>query len=115
MRLCRIVVLALVAVGVCGAVHKPPAHAWAGTIRLGQVEATAVATVPNPAKYEKLAADELVAYLERISGKRLKQLEIGNDSVPKGFIAVGTLASKAGLIAADELEPLARDGYVVRG
>ena len=36
-----------------------------------------MATVPNPAKYEKLAADELVAYLERISGKRLKQLEIG--------------------------------------
>ena len=92
----------------------PAASALAGTIRLGSVEATAVATLPNPGKYEKLAASELVAYLEKISGKRLVQVEIVDNVVPPGTIAVGTLAAKAGLITPDELAPLASDGYVAR-
>ena len=86
----------------------------AGTIHLGKFEATAVATVANPEKYEKLAAGELIAYLERMAGRRLERLELGDGTVPQGVIAVGTLAKKAGLVTADELQPLARDGYVLR-
>ena len=89
-------------------------QAFAATVRLGNVEATAVATVPQPATYEKRAVGELIAYLERISGKRLRQIEISDKSMPAGVIAVGTLAKKAGLVTAEELQPLTRDGYVLR-
>ncbi len=78
------------------------------------VMVTAVALGPNHTAREKLAADELVAYLERISGKKLKRTEVTGGQVPTGVIAVGGLARQAGLISAEELEAVGRDGYVVR-
>jgi len=86
-----------------------------GTICVGpDVTVTAVATEPNPTAREKLAADELLAYLERISGKKLKRTEIARRQVPAGVIAVGHLARRAGLISPEDLEAVGRDGYVVR-
>jgi hypothetical protein len=70
--------------------------------------------VVKPQRYEQLAATELVDYLERITGKRLDQIETDDQRVAEGIIAVGTLATKAGLITTEELKPLARDGYVAR-
>ena len=111
-KLFRPMTLALVTAIACVAPSTAPVSA--GTIRLGNVEATAVATAPNPDKYEELAARELVAYLEEMSGKKLKLVEIVDKVVPPGTIAVGSLATEAGLIHIDELAPLARDGYVAR-
>ncbi|MEW6360313.1 MAG: DUF4838 domain-containing protein [Planctomycetota bacterium] len=95
---------------------EPPAPApAAGTITLaGGVPAKAVATAPNPTEREKLAADELVAYLTKISGKKLDRIEIADKTAPKGTIAVGRLAVEAGLVSQDELSPLKIDGYIVR-
>jgi hypothetical protein len=78
------------------------------------VAATAVATAPNPSPREKLAADELAAYLFQITGQQLERTEIANARVPAGVIAVGPLAVESGLIAREELEAVARDGYIVR-
>ena len=78
------------------------------------VTVTTVALGPNPTAREKLAADELVAYLEQISGKKLKRTEVAAGRVPTGVIAVGSLARQAGLISAEELGAVGRDGYMVR-
>jgi hypothetical protein len=83
-------------------------------IRLGDVEATALATVPSPTEFENLAASELAGYFERIGGQKLKRVEITGSEVPPGTIAVGRLATRAGLIRQEELVPLARDGFVIR-
>jgi len=85
-----------------------------GTVCIeADVVVTAVATGPAATAREKLAADELAAYLEKISGKKLPRTEISGQ-VPKGVIAVGKLASKAGLISAAEQDAASLDGYVVR-
>ncbi|MBM4048875.1 MAG: DUF4838 domain-containing protein [Planctomycetes bacterium] len=87
----------------------------AGTIRLApDVLATVVATAPNPTERERLAADELVAYLARISGRKLETKEIADAAVPSGVIAVGRLARDARLISQQELDAVQRDGYVVK-
>ena len=83
-------------------------------IRLGDVEATALATVTGPTEFENLAASELAGYFEKIAGQRLKRVEIAGSEVPAGTIAVGRLAMKAGLIRGEELAGLARDGFVIR-
>lgn len=88
-------------------------QALAATVRLGNVEATAVATVPQPATYEKRAAGELIAYLERISGKRLRQIEISDKIVPAGVIAVGALAKDVGRNL-DLQDPESREDYVYK-
>jgi len=96
-------------------VEPPEPRPVVGTIRLApDTAAIAVATVPSPGERERLAADELVAYLARISGKRLDRIEIADAIVPAGVIAVGRLARHAGLIAQQELDALKRDGYVVK-
>ena len=101
----------LITVGLRGALTLAQEGGRAGTIHLGKFETTAVATVANPEKYEKLAAGELIAYLERMTGRWLEGLELDSNTLPQGVIAVGSLAKKAGLVTADELQPLARDGY----
>jgi hypothetical protein len=73
-----------------------------------------VATVPRPATYEKLAANELVNYFEQMTSKKLALIQVADKKVPPGTIAVGTLATEAGLITAEELAPLVRDGYIIR-
>lgn len=78
------------------------------------VEVTAVATGPSPSKRERLAVQELVEYLARITRKRLNCIEIADGKIPAGVIAVGKLACDGGLISKEELQPLARDGYVVK-
>lgn len=95
---------------------EPPAPVrTAGTITLApDAPATAVATALNPTDREKLAADELAAYLARIAGKTLDRVEIAGGDVPSGVIAVGSLAVKAGLISQGELDAVQRDGYVVK-
>jgi len=86
-----------------------------GTITLAPgVRATAVATVADPTARERLAADEIAAYLKRITGKELTRTEVAGEVVLEGVIAVGTLATDAGLIAPDELKKVRPDGYVVR-
>ena len=76
--------------------------------------ATAIATLPDPTPREKLAADELSDYLFRICGKGLATIEIADGHVPPGVIAVGRLAVQAGLIGQQELDQVARDGYIVK-
>jgi len=96
-------------------VDPPEPAPVAGTITLlGNVPAKAVATATNPTDREKLAAAELVAYLMKISGKKLDRIEVADKTVPKGTIAVGRLAVDAGLVSKDELAPLKIDGYIVR-
>lgn len=87
----------------------------AGSIRLGdQIEAVAVAVASGATPREQLAAQEIVDYLARISGKRLQRQEIADGHVPPGVIAVGRLAKDAGLVSQEELEAAARDGYVLK-
>ncbi len=96
-------------------VEPPEPPPVVGTIRLAAgVVATAVATGAEPSDREKLAADELVEYLARISGKRLERIEIADAVVPEGVLAVGPLAKDAGLISEAELDAVERDGYVVK-
>jgi len=78
------------------------------------VTASAVATAADATSREKLAADELGAYLFQITGRRLERTEIPDGRVPAGVIAVGSLARECGLVSQKELEAVARDGYVVR-
>ena len=78
------------------------------------VAVTVVATGLNPTAREKLAADELVAYLEGISGRKLAREETASRRAAKGVILVGEIARQAGLVAQSELDAVARDGYVVR-
>ena len=86
-----------------------------GTVFIeADVTVTAVATEPNATTREKLAADELAAYLEKISGKKLKRIEAAGRQVPGSVIAVGNLARQAGLISTEELGAVGRDGYVLR-
>lgn len=86
-----------------------------GSIRLGdRIEATAVALAPGAGPREQLAAKELVDYLARMSGKRLERIEIGDGKVPGGVIAVGRLAKDAGVVSQEELDAVARDGYVLK-
>ncbi|MBT3375255.1 MAG: DUF4838 domain-containing protein [Lentisphaerae bacterium] len=63
---------------------------------------------------EQFAAEELVAYIEKICGKRIEVRPIGTDAGRPGDLAVGECAVSAGLISREELAPLERDGYVVR-
>ncbi|OGV70532.1 MAG: hypothetical protein A3K19_24735 [Lentisphaerae bacterium RIFOXYB12_FULL_65_16] len=86
-----------------------------GTLAIApNVPATAVALAPGATAREKLAADELAAYLAKIAGCKLEVREIADTAVPQGVIAVGSLAVKAGLITQAELDAVRRDGYVVR-
>jgi len=97
------------------AVAPPDPTREPGQIRIAPgVAATAVVTAPTPTAREKLAADELAAYLEQMTGRRLERRELAGTDVPPGAIAVGTLARTAGLVNAAELETLRRDGYLVR-
>lgn len=88
--------------------------AQAASVYFGDVEVTAVATVPGPQPFERQAANELVNYFEKITGKRLPQKHVAGEEIPTGTMAVGTLARKAGLISGAELAPLASDGFVIR-
>ena len=74
----------------------------------------AIATGPGPTVREKLAADELAVYLERISGRKLDRVELDRDAIPSGVIAVGRLARRVGIVTQEDLDEVRRDGYVVR-
>ena len=52
----------LIMAGLPGTLTLAQEGGRAGTIHVGKFEATAVATVASPEKYEKLAAGELIAY-----------------------------------------------------
>ena len=52
----------LLTAGLHGALTLAQEGGRAETIHLGKFEATAVATVASPEKFEKLAAGELIAY-----------------------------------------------------
>jgi len=96
-------------------VEPPEPPPVVGTIRLAPgTTAIAVATRADASPREKLAADELVAYLAGISGKELQRIEIADGVVAPGVVAVGRLSKDAGLIAQDELDEARRDGYVAR-
>lgn len=87
----------------------------AGKILLGEhVEATSVALAPDASPREQLAAQELIDYLSRISGKGLARIEISDGKVPPGVIAVGRLAQQAKLVSREDIDAMARDGYVLR-
>lgn len=95
-------------------VASPDPVPIAGTITLDGFLATAVATVPSPTDQEKFAADELVTYLAKISGKTLDRIEIAEAKIPPGVIAIGRLAQKTGLISPGELDAVQRDGYIIK-
>ena len=96
-------------------VQPPEPPRVAGTIRIApDVAATAVATVPDACAREQLAAQELIDHLARITGRPLPLTEIADKTVPKGVVAIGRLATDAGLIARKELDAVERDGYLVR-
>ncbi len=95
---------------------RPPLPVRApGTITIApNAPASAVLTAADPTKREALAADELVNYLARITGKQLERREASANSIPLGAIVVGSLARDAGLVSQDELDAVERDGYVVK-
>jgi len=96
-------------------VEPPDPVSVVGTIRFSSGAAVkTVATGPDASRRERLAADELAAYLKRISGKGLERIEIAGGKVPAGVIAVGRTARDAGLITQDDLDAVRRDGYVVK-
>ena len=78
------------------------------------VAVVAVATAADATARERLAADEIAAYLQRIAGPEPERIELAEDGVGEGVIAVGELALRAGIIAQEELDAVAGDGYVVR-
>ncbi|UCG76229.1 MAG: DUF4838 domain-containing protein, partial [Gemmatimonadota bacterium] len=94
---------------------RRPSASSGGSIRIApDVPVVAVATAVDATAREKLAADEIAAYLQRIAGPEIERVELTEDGVGEGIIAVGALARRAGIIAQQELDAIARDGYVVR-
>jgi hypothetical protein len=86
-----------------------------GEITVGErVPAMEIVVAPDATKRELLAADELCAYLEAMTGKRLKRAEAAQRAAPAGSIVVGRQALAAGLITQSELDAVAQDGYVVK-
>ena len=95
---------------------EPPAPERApGTITIAPASpASVILTPPDATPRETLAADELAAYLQAITGRRLERGEFEGGAAPEGAILVGNAAVRAKLIARDELEAVAPDGYVVK-
>lgn len=85
-----------------------------GTVTITGVPATTVATAAAPTAREKFAADELVDYLEQLTGRQLQRTIVAGSAVLPGTICVGRLAVNAGLVQPEELVKLQRDGYLVR-
>jgi len=77
-------------------------------------EITSVALAPKASERERLAAEDIVSYLARISGKKLEIMEVSDKTVPMGVIVVGRLAIETGLINQQELNDVQRDGYVIK-
>lgn len=89
---------------------RPPA-----TIRFSNgVLTSSLITARDPGKREALAASELVAYLEKMTGQKLPRRETLSNRVPAGALVVGRAAVTMGLIKPAELDTVAPDGYVVR-
>ncbi len=63
---------------------------------------------------EEFAAKELADYLYKISGKMLSIVKINNSKVPKGMLAVGNLSVESGIITREELNNVARDGFIIK-
>ena len=96
-------------------VEAPTPPRAPGRITLGKsTPVSGLLVARDASKRELLAADELISYLERISGKRLERRETATDRAPQGAIVVGRLAVTAGLIGEKELAAVAPDGYVVK-
>jgi len=85
-----------------------------GSIRFVEKELEAVATLPQPSEREQLAANELVSYLFKITGKRLPLINISDSKVPDGVIAIGELGISSGLISRHEVDSVANDGFVIK-
>ena len=85
-----------------------------GNIRMGEIEATAVAIATQASEREQLAAKELIDYLFKITGKRLPLQSIKNSIVPDGVIAVGRVAILSGLSTQEEIDSVANDGFVIK-
>ena len=80
-------------------------------------DGTAVARIvvgEGASERERLAAKELTAYIERICGRQLSVTEADAAADRAGHLVVGECAVSAGLISRAELNPLERDGYLVR-
>jgi hypothetical protein len=113
--LCWILLMALALSLPLSAEDGPSAAPGGGSIQIAPgVTVAAVATAADATARERLAADEIAAYLQRIAGPELERIELAEDGVGEGIIAVGELALRAGIITQDELDAVARDGYVVR-
>ncbi len=96
-------------------VTEPPPAQTPGKILLGKdTEVSAVGLRSSQDAREAYAADELVSYLDRISGKRLETVLTTEGGVAPGTLLVGQAAVDAGIISQSELDDLALDGYIVR-
>jgi hypothetical protein len=95
---------------------EPPAPPRpAGSITIGRnAPAGNILIARGATKRELLAADELAAYLELMTGRRLERAETAGEFIPPGSIVIGPAAVAAGHITPAELKKVADDGYVVR-
>ena len=94
-------------------VSAPPDRRVAGRIRLQSgIEVEAIGLSSHHDARERTAADELAAYLEQVTGKRLEVNLIEGAQAPAATLLVGAAATECGLVSTEELKPLALDGYV---
>lgn len=113
--LCWILLMTLALSLPLSAEDRPSSAPGGGSIQIAPgVTVAAVVTAADATAREKLAADEIAAYLQRIAGPELERIELAEDGVGEGVIAVGELARRAGIITQEELDAVARDGYMVR-
>ena len=82
-------------------------------ISLSKDELTTIAVSTTASHREKFAAEELVSYLNKITGKELSVITVDSSKVPDGTIAIGELAVSSGMISREELGPIGEDGFVI--
>lgn len=82
-------------------------------ISLYENELSIIAISSEASDREKFAAEELISYLNKISGKELSVVTIKNSKVPDGAIAIGDIAISSGIISQEELDLIREDGFVI--
>mgnify|MGYP000914513050 FL=1 len=82
-------------------------------ISLYENELSIIAISSEASDREKFAAEELISYLNKISGKELSVVTIKKSKVPDGAIAIGDIAISSGIISQEELDLIREDGFVI--
>lgn len=84
------------------------------SIKLDTTELKAVVLDSQPSEREEFAANELIEYLYKITGKKLPVIKSNKKEIAEGQIAIGNLAITSDIITKEELDNHAQDGFVVK-